>query len=150
VRKRLADQTNIPINFSIDPTNSVAVGAAYYAANKYYEPTEKDAGTDGEKVADDLLASVDFDPIDLDVQVSYNRSSRDKEEVLLMAIKGDYEHKYYRIIRSDGGFDTGLVSLRAKISEFLPLIPAVNNLYQLHLYDAEKNELKKFTREFLI
>jgi molecular chaperone DnaK len=41
VRHELMEQTSIPVNFSIDPTNSIAIGAAYYAANKFYEPSVK-------------------------------------------------------------------------------------------------------------
>ena len=35
VREQLALQTNIALNYAIDPTTSVAIGAAYYAANKF-------------------------------------------------------------------------------------------------------------------
>src|SRR6185369_10577120 len=62
VREQLEKQTGIPLNFSIDPTTSVAVGAAYYAANKYYEPAEADTTIDPEKIAADILSNVDFTP----------------------------------------------------------------------------------------
>src|SRR5204862_758450 len=41
VREQLATQTGIPLNYSSDPTTAVAIGAAYYAANKYYESSIK-------------------------------------------------------------------------------------------------------------
>jgi molecular chaperone DnaK len=151
VRHELMEQTSIPVNFSIDPTNSIAIGAAYYAANKFYEPSLKIASEkETEKVVEDILSSIDFNPIDLTVDVSYNRSSRDTEEVLLIACSGEYENKYYRITRADGGFDTGLIPLKAKKTEFLPLISSHNNSFTLHVFDEHKTELKDFAKELSI
>lgn len=151
VREQLATQTNIPINFSIDPTNSIAVGAAYYASNKYYEPSVAEP----EKIADnsfvnEIIASVDFDPVELSVDLSYNRSSRDVEEVLLIICNGAYDNKFYRITRADGGFDTGFINLKAKKTEFLPLIPSVTNLFNVQVYDEQKNEIKKLANQISI
>lgn len=151
VREQLAAHTNIPVNFSIDPANSIAVGAAYYAANKYYKPAQDDGATeDAAEIAANILSSVDFDPVDFGMQVSYNRSSRDKEEVLLMAMTGAFENKYYRIIRSDGGFDTGMIKMRFKVTEFLPLIASVTNNFTIHVYDGEKDEIKKLAKQVSI
>ncbi|MBP6516104.1 MAG: Hsp70 family protein [Chitinophagales bacterium] len=151
VRHELMEQTRIPVNFSIDPTNSIAIGAAYYAANKFYEPSVKVASEiETDKVIEDILSSIDFNPIDLSVDVSYNRSSRDSEEVLLIACSGGYENKYYRITRADGGFDTGLIPLKAKKTEFLPLISSHNNSFTLHVFDEHKTELKDFAKELSI
>ncbi len=151
VREQLAAQTSIPINFSIDPTNSIAVGAAYYAANKYYEPavTEPETAAAASFV-NDIIASVDFDPVTVTVDLSYNRSSRDTEEVLLIICGGEYEHKFYRIIRADGGFDTGFINLKAKKTEFLPLIPSVTNQFTLQVFDEQKNEIKKLSQSISI
>ena len=151
VREQLATQTNIPINFSIDPTNSIAVGAAYYASNKYYEPSvaEPDKTTDNSFV-NDIIASVDFDPVELSVDLSYNRSSRDTEDVLLIICNGAYDNKFYRITRADGGFDTGFINLKAKKTEFLPLIPSVTNLFNVQVYDEQKNEIKKLANQISI
>lgn len=151
VREQLAGQTNIPVNFSIDPANSIAVGAAYYASNKYYEPAQdNNIIAEAEEIAEDILSSVDFDPVDFGMQVSYNRSSRDKEEVLLMAMTGSFENKYYRIIRADGGFDTGMIKMRFKVTEFLPLISSVTNNFTIHVYDEEKDEIKKLAKQVSI
>ena len=151
VRQQLAAETNIPVNFSIDPTNSIGIGAAYYASNKYYQPSQEEQVAEEVAAAGtDILSTVDFDPVDFDLQVSYNRSSRDKEEVLLMALTGNFENKYYRIIRADGGFDTGLIKLRFKITEFLPLISSVSNNFTLHVYDEQKDEIKKLEKQVSI
>lgn len=150
VRQELAAQTGIKINFSIDPTTAIAAGAAYYAANKYFEPIAPTAITSNEAIADELLAGIDFDTVSLKIDLQYNRSSRDKEEVLLMACNGEFDNKYYRITRADGGFDTGIIHLRAKKTEFLPLLPENNNVFTLHIYDEEKNELKKLSQQINI
>ncbi|MFN8315187.1 MAG: Hsp70 family protein [Chitinophagales bacterium] len=151
VRQELTAQTGIPVNFSIDPTNSIAIGAAFYAANKFYEPSAKIVSEkETEQAVEEILSSIDFNPIDLTVEVSYNRSSRDTEEVLLIACGGEYENKYYRITRADGGFDTGLIPLKAKKTEFLPLISSHNNSFTLHVFDEHKTELKDFAKELSI
>lgn len=150
VREQLVEQTGLPVNFSIDPTTSIATGAAYYAANKYYEP--RMAGTEpaSNQTVADILSSVDFNPIDLQVDVSFNKSSRDIEEVLLIVTNGNYDNKYYRIIRSDGGFDTGLINLRSKKTEFLPLIAGIANQFNLHVYDEQKNEIQSLHKDISI
>jgi molecular chaperone DnaK len=150
VRQQLAEQTGIPINYSIDPTNSIAIGAAYYAANKYYEPTVVEEVISNEEIGKDLLASVDFNPVNIELDISYNRSSRDKEEVLLIACSGQYENSFYRITRADGGFDTGFINLKAKKTEFLPLLASTTNLFSLNIYDDNKNVIKSLSKEISI
>ncbi|MEI9955714.1 MAG: hypothetical protein WDM90_05250 [Ferruginibacter sp.] len=150
VREQLTAQTGIALNYSTDPTTSVAVGAAYYAANKYYEPAAVAIIGQEEKIANDILASVDFDPVDIQIDVNYSRSSRDKEEVLLISSSGDIDDKTYRITRADGGFDTGHVTLKSKKTEFLQLIPGMNNLFTLSVYDSNSNEIKSLTKEIAI
>jgi molecular chaperone DnaK len=150
VREQLSLQTGIPINFSIDPTNSIAVGAAYYAANKYYEPAVVEPVVSNEAIGTNLLASIDFNPINIDIDISYNRSSRDTEEVLLISCSGEYENSFYRITRADGGFDTGFINLKAKKTEFLPLLPASTNMFTLQVYDEQKNAIKSLAKEINI
>lgn len=152
VKEQITLQTGIPLNSSIDPTTSIAAGAAYYAANKQYEPsvpeipvTENPIG-----VAEDILSNVDFTPPDITIDTSYNKSSRDKEEVLLIFSEGAIDDKYYRIIRSDGGFDTGFIPLRGKKTEFLPLIPSVTNFFTLSVYDKNHDEIKSLGRDIHI
>lgn len=147
VREQVALQTGIPLNYSSDPTTSIAVGAAWYAANKYYEPPVTLNGLPG--VNEELPEAVTTLP-DLDIETSYNKSSRDREEVLLLFCKGDYENKFFRIIRSDGGFDTGFIPLKAKKTEFLSLVPSVTNLFNLFIYNSNHEEIKNLTRQLSI
>jgi len=150
VREQLALQTGIPLNYSSDPTTSIATGAAYYAANKYYEPSTLEETQSPEDVTGGILSNVDFTPPDITIETSYNKSSRDKEEVLLIFCEGAYENKFFRIIRSDGGFDSGFISLKAKKTEFLPLIPSVTNLFNLFVYDNDHKEIKKLFQQISI
>src|SRR6185436_18833294 len=95
VREQLASQTGIALNYSSDPTTSIAAGAAYYAANKYYEATEEDEAAKAEEVGEEILSNVEFKEPELTIETSYNKSSRDKEEVLLLFCEGTYENKFF-------------------------------------------------------
>jgi molecular chaperone DnaK len=148
VREQLNIQTGIPLNYSIDPTTSIAVGAAYYAANKHYNPADTVVKEDS--LVDALLATIDFEPADITIDLNYNSSSKDKEEILLINAAGNYENKTYRITRLDGGFDTGFVQFKSKKTEFLALMPGMNNLFNFQVYDAENNEIKNLKKEIII
>ncbi len=151
VKEQLSLQTGIPLNSSIDPTTAIACGAAYYAANKQYEPSAATVVPENtDEVVNDILANVEFAPPDFSITTSYNKSSRDKEEVLLLFAEGNYEENYYRIIRSDGGFDTGLTPMRARKTEFLPLLPGVSNLFTLAVYDKSHDEIKSLAQQIHI
>jgi molecular chaperone DnaK len=149
VREQLASQTGIALNYSSDPTTSIAAGAAYYAANKYYEAPDVEE-KNAEDATEEILSSVEFKEPELTIETSYNKSSRDKEEVLLLFCEGAYENKFFRIIRSDGGFDTGFIQLKAKKTEFLPLIPSVTNLFDLRVYDSDHHEIRNLSRQLSI
>jgi len=148
VREQLSQQTTIPLNHSTDPTTAIVVGAAYYAANKYYDSPQIEQQV--EEIASKIPSQIEQIKPDLKIKTSYNRSSRDKEEVLLVFCEGAYENKFLRVIRSDGGFDTGFVPLRAKKTEFLPLLPSVTNLFTLHVYDNNHEEIKTLTQKLSI
>jgi molecular chaperone DnaK len=152
VREQLALQMGIPLNYSCDPTTSIVVGAAYYAANKYYDSTEPEAENESsqQEIAGEILKDAVITPPDLTIEISYNKSSRDKEEVLLLFCEGAYENKFFRIIRSDGGFDTGFVQLKAKKTEFLSLLPSVSNLFNLYIYNSNHEEIKSLSRQINI
>ncbi|RYF97488.1 MAG: hypothetical protein EOO02_20760, partial [Chitinophagaceae bacterium] len=150
VREQVALQMSIPINFSSDPTVSIAVGAAYYAANKYYEPSIIAQALSSDDIIGEVLSEETAVAADLEIETSYSKSSRDKEEVLLLFCKGNYEGRFFRIIRSDGGFDTGYIPLKAKKTEFLSLIPSVNNVFSLQIYESDHEEIKNLRQEISI
>lgn len=150
VKEQLLLQTGIPLNYSCDPTTSVAIGAAYYSSGKYYDASEETKMNDSTYTDETILDAADIVAPELKIDLSYLTTSRDKEEVLLLFCDGDYENKFYRIIRNDGGFDTGLVSLKAKKTEFLSLVPSVTNLFNLYVYDQNQEEIKELARELSI
>ena len=150
VREQLATQTHISINYTIDPTNSVAIGAAYYASNKYYEPATVVSEEISDVLLDDLIASVESTAPSLQIETNYSRSSRDTEEVLLISCNGNFDNKTYRIIRTDGGFDTGFVMLKSKKTEFLSLLPGINNIFHFTVYDSNNIELTYLKKEIII
>lgn len=154
VREQLHKQTNITVNSGIDPTSAVAVGAAYYAANKYYEPANE---VKIDEEIDDLLAKVSQEDYQVrketvKLDIAYSKMSREEEEVLLIKLDGEYEelNLNYRIVRLDGGFDTGFVKAKPKYTEFLPLLPGLVNNFSLKFYDVEGNEITSLAREIAI
>ena len=126
VRKRIEELLGIPVNTGIDPTNAIVVGAAYFAATKEINLGEKPAQRAGQPGA-------------LRVKVAYNRASQEREEMFSAKVEGDVAGLFYRITRADGGYDSGLKKLAARISEDLPLQEDAYNLFALKIYDAHNN-----------
>lgn len=124
VRQRVEEVLQIPVNCEIDPTTAIAIGAAYYAATKQKEVEKTD-----EKKKETSIS----------IRPAYQKTSKEKEELFAAKIKGDIEGLFYRIIRQDGGFDTGLKKLTERISEDLPLVENTFNFFQLTVYDSKNN-----------
>ena len=152
VREQLAKQTGIALNYSVDPTTAVAVGAAYYAANKYYEPSVAQTDVDIliNTAIPELPEGIEADSPDISIDINYNRSSRDTEEILLINCSGEYDKKTFRITRGDGGFDTGFVPLKSRKTEFLSLLPGTANVFAFSVYDESGNEIASFRKEIII
>jgi molecular chaperone DnaK len=123
VRSRVEEVLQIPVNCEIDPTTAVAVGAAYYAATK---PKEL------EKSAEKKQTSIS-------IKTSYNKASKEKDELFSARVKGKIDRLSYRITRQDGGFDSGLKKLTERISEDLPLVDGAFNFFSFVVYDSENN-----------
>lgn len=123
VRSRVEEVLQIPVNCEIDPTTAVAVGAAYYAATK---PKEL------EKSAEKKQTSIS-------IKTSYNKASKEKDELFSARVKGKTDGLSYRITRQDGGFDSGLKKLTERISEDLPLVDGAFNFFSFVVYDSENN-----------
>ena len=77
VRKRIEEMLGIPVNTGIDPTNAIAVGAAYFAATKEI------------KLGDKSRADKPAQPGTLRVKVSYDRASQEREEMFSAKVEGD-------------------------------------------------------------
>jgi molecular chaperone DnaK len=135
VRSTLPQDTGIAINHSIDPTTAVAVGAAYYASDKFYDSIDIETANE---VLEQALANAHED-LDFKINLGYSSTSRDTEEVLLIQCDKDPGENYYRISRTDGGFDTGIVPLRTNKTEFLSLVANASNQFTFNVYDAQQN-----------
>lgn len=152
VQETLERSTGIPVNKSIDPTTAVAVGAAYYAANKYYTPASDTLAehADIDALLENIATVAETELPDMQLVLSFSKMSKEPEEVLLVKVNGNYSDHSYRIVRADGGFDTGFVPLKAKFTEFLPLLSGVSNPFRLLVYDAQNRELPALGQELVI
>ena len=127
IRQRVEEVLQIPVNCEIDPTTAVAVGAAYFAATKQKDLTTKPL--ENEKTI-------------ISIKASYNKASKDNDELFAARIKGKTEGLFYKIVRHDGGFDSGLKKLSERINEDLPLVENTYNFFTLTIYDSENNVIK--------
>lgn len=124
VRSRVEEVLQIPANCEIDPTTAVAIGAAYYAATK---PKEISKGDNIKKQTS------------ISIKSSYNKASKEKEELFAARITGNVTGLSYRILRQDGGYDSGIKKLSDRINEDLPLVDGAYNFFTLAVYDEQNN-----------
>jgi molecular chaperone DnaK len=127
VRSRVEEVLQIPANCEIDPTTAVAIGAAYYAATK---PKEISKGDNNKKHTS------------ISIKASYNKASKEKEELFAARITGDVTDLSYRILRQDGGYDSGIKKLSDRINEDLPLVDGAYNFFTLAVYDEQNNVIE--------
>ena len=124
VRKRVEEVMGISVNTGIDPTNAIAIGAAYFAGTK--EKGQSDS-------------NVPKVPSKLKIKASYQKASQEKEEPFMARIEGSLEGLQYRIINDDGSYDSGLKKLGVRIVEDLPLREGAFNLFTLKIVDSQGN-----------
>jgi molecular chaperone DnaK len=124
VRKRVQEVMGIAVNTSVDPTNAVAVGAAYFAGTK-------------EKA--DTRAAERRSVATLKVRMAYNKTSQETEEPFTAKVEGASEGLQYRIVSDDGAYDSGLKKLGSRIVEDLPLRAGAYNLFTLKVFDSTGN-----------
>ena len=124
VRQRVEEVLQIPVNCEIDPTTAVAVGAAYYAATKPKEFEKLNVVKKNTAIS---------------IKASYNKASKEPDELFAARITGDISGLSYKIVREDGGFDSGLKKLTERISEDLPLVENTYNFFTLTVYDEQNN-----------
>lgn len=124
VRQHVEEVLQIPSNCEIDPTTAVAVGAAYYAATKQKEITKEKSENKQST---------------LSIKTSYNKASKETDELFAARVNGITEGLFYKISRQDGGFDSGLKPLAERINEDLPLVENTYNFFKFTVYDSENN-----------
>ncbi|MGJ8592559.1 MAG: Hsp70 family protein [Aquaticitalea sp.] len=132
IRKRISEVTNIKVDSSIDPTAAVVEGAAYYAGSK---PAT---------VADDIIQTSDSQLEEDTVKCAmfYEQNTKDLEELITCKITTE-EPLSYRIIRKDGGYDSGVkVSNDGNFSEFVPLLEGRLNHFKIQLLNQKLDVIK--------
>ncbi len=137
IREELHRRTGLIIDNSIDPTTAVISGAAFYAGNKQSELRE-------DEVIDNTS---DASNSTIDVQIIYENSSKDQEELIIISAP-QLSNGFYRITRQDGGFDTGMNAFNEKVNEFLSLLPKSTNNFKIQLFDSLQNLL--YTNENIV
>lgn len=125
VRNMIRERLGITVNSSVDPTTAVAAGAAFFAGTRRRQaqvaPVQQAAASN------------------LTCRMAYSKTSRDAEEYFTAGFTGVEPGMQYRIQRGDGGYDTGLKQLAERVSEMLPLLPNVNNIFRLIVSDEKGN-----------
>ncbi len=127
VRKRVQEVLNISVNTSIDPTNAIVVGAAFFAGTK--------------ERARDGAAATRTSSLALKVRMVYNKTSQELEEAFMAKVDGAMEGAQYRIVSDDGSYDSGLKKLGLRIVEDLPLREGAYNLFVLKVFDARGSQV---------
>jgi len=135
VKTTLQKEFDTIVDSSIDPTTAIIMGASYYAGTKTRQTNTAIAE---EKEAQTMLS---------DVKLAYEVNSQDDEELLVGLVPNEFSG-YYRITRSDGGFDTGLITFHSRFTEFLKLIPKNSNFFSVKIFDKYQNLV--FEKENLV
>lgn len=133
IREHLKEVFGITVDYSIDPSTAVMVGAAYFAGTKEEDTqitkTETHLNSENREIQNSNK---------IDLKLIYEVNTQDDEELLVGSVKGDFDG-YYRITRKDGGFDTGLMSFKNKFSEFVKILPKQINQFSLTVSDQNQN-----------
>jgi molecular chaperone DnaK len=124
VRKRVEEILQIPVNCGIEPTTAVAIGAAYFAGTK-----EKNFEKDNVKKSASGLK----------IRFAYPKTSLENEEIFAARFDGNLQGLFYKIMREDKGFDSGIKPLTSKISEDLPLVKDAYNYFKFTILDSQNN-----------
>lgn len=129
VRESVAKGIGVEVNTEIDPTTAVAIGAAYYA---------------GTKVVDDNQDIRQIASSSLKLKSAYEKSTQDSSEYFACKVEGLEQDAFYKIVRTDSGFDSGLKTIEGnRISEDLSLVTDSYNFFELFIYDEFNNLLHK-------
>lgn len=129
VKQLVAKELGIAVNCTVDPITAVAMGAAYYAGGKVKQLLPDTVSPAGEKG----LVSVR----NIRFKTAYQKITQDLSVYFTAIVSGDLDGCTYRIVRADGGFDSGIKRLKERISEVLLLAPDTCNRFELTVFDEE-------------
>ncbi|MFT5779989.1 MAG: molecular chaperone DnaK [Crocinitomicaceae bacterium] len=139
VKESILTKLKVSVNQSVDPTNAVVVGAAYYAATKVARVKAE--------VQPDVVTEV---KAPFAVELSYMHSSREAEEMVLSVFTGEYIGINYRIVRSDKGYDSGMRRAESKVTDMVTLVPGALNHFDISYYDANHQPISSVKQEVVI
>ncbi len=135
VRKRIEELLQIPVITEINPTNAIVVGAAYYAGTIEKEIETSETSKKNYKIK---------------IRMAYQKFTQEKEELFAARVDGNIDGLFYRIVREDGGFDSGLKNLTNKINEDLLLVEQSYNSFKFLVYDEFNNKIDVDNESFSI
>lgn len=131
IREHLRQVFGIIVDYSIDPTTAVMVGAAYFAGTKEIDTELIKTNNSDNQINENQSTK------NIDLKLIYEVNTQDNEELLVGNILGDFDG-FYRITRKDGGFDTGLMSFKNKFSEFLKILPKQKNQFTVSVFNQNQ------------
>ena len=134
IRAELSKRTGIYVDSNIDPTTAVAIGAAYFAGSKTYSINRVE------------IEEVIADKKDLKIEWIYENQTNDLEE-LIVGVVDSYFKGCYRISRTDGGYDSGIINFENKISHFVKVLPKVKNNFKIQILDNQHNLISDYSVE---
>ncbi|MGC1473833.1 MAG: Hsp70 family protein [Psychroserpens sp.] len=129
IKKRIVEAVGVEANSSIDPTSAVVLGAAYYAGSK---PS---------MVTDLIVENDDIRKPAVDFNLFYEQNTRDLEELITGKITSKNGNSF-RIMRNDGGYDSGIKELdNGAFSEFVPLLEGRLNGFKIQILNQDMDVL---------
>jgi molecular chaperone DnaK len=128
VRQRVGELLNIPIVTDIDPRTAIVMGAAYFAGTQAIQS----------KTASGAAATANAK---FSIKAVYERQTRDSDIPFSAKVEGEFAGLSYRIVRADGGFDSGNKLLTGRIFEDLPLEQDAFNVFEFRTTDAAGNQI---------
>ncbi|MBS0031191.1 Hsp70 family protein [Chitinophaga sp. 22321] len=134
VKQLVTAQLDIPVNCSVDPTTAVATGAAWYAGTRSVSAPESPEKRQHSGA-----------PVNIHFKTAYQKNTADKEEYFTAIVTGPVTGLSYRIVRADGGYDSGIKPLQERISEMLLLAENTNNQFNILVFDAAHHEISADT-----
>ncbi len=130
VQRAITDTLKVPVNNDIDPTTVVGIGAAYYA------------GTKTKRMVSTSDAADQTTPMsDIKVILAHPKATNDTQEYVVGRFEGNFAGYFYKIMRLDGGYDSGLKPIKTEIQELLTIAPQVFNMFKLSVFDANGNNI---------
>ena len=128
VRQRVGELLNVAVVTDIDPRTAIVVGAAYFAGT---QPIQSKMPTGGA-----ATASAKFN-----IKAACFPQTRDTETQFSAKVEGEFTGLSYRIVRADGGYDSGTKLLTGRIFEDLPLEQDAFNMFEFRTTDAAGNQI---------